>query len=68
MESETRWELSWKRPENLPYPKVWHRFEAVSRKTGCKYKIKIQDIPENRYEEAINLNEAYMDRCEPLFT
>lgn len=68
MESETRWELSWKRPENLPYPKVWHRFEAISKKNGCKYNIKVQDIPPERFEEAEDFNEAYMDRREPIFT
>lgn len=66
MESGIRWDLSWKRPENVPYPKVWHVFETISKKTACKYKIKIQDIPPDRFDECIHFMETNFDRIEPI--
>jgi len=38
--------LSWKRPENIPFPNVWHRFQITSNE-GLILTVKIQDaIPE----------------------
>lgn len=48
--------IQWKRPaENeIQYPNVWYRFETKSR-DGHTYKIRIQDLTEDRFDEAIDL-------------
>lgn len=57
--------LKWRRPDNIPWPKVWHRFEARS-KSGQMYRIKIQDIPEDRYDEVLDFMETEFDKNEPI--
>lgn len=44
----------WKRPDNVPYPKVWLEFTAKESKNSDRMvKYWIQDIPENRFDDAI---------------
>lgn len=50
-----------KRPENLPYPKVWHTFKA---KDGSSYEIK--DLPAEQFEEAVQLMTQNYLTDEPL--
>ena len=64
-DSEDNCYLTWNRPNDVPYPNVWHVYEAVS-KEGIKYKIKIQDIPLDRSSEAIDFMETYFDYNEPI--
>lgn len=65
MDELMKLKLSWKRPPNMPWPKTWHRFEATS-KNGIVYKIKIQDIPPNRFEDVVNFMAAEYSKREPI--
>lgn len=53
--------LLWKRSlSEVPYPKVWVEFTQKLSKTSDKLvKYNIQDLPEERIEEAI----AHMTKC-----
>lgn len=57
--------LSWKRPENIPFPNVWYRFKSRS-KNGKSCNIKIVDLTPDRYEEAIQFMVKYFLMDEPL--
>lgn len=44
----------WKRPEHLPYPSVWLRFKAKKSKDSDELvDYRVQDLPEERFEEAL---------------
>ncbi|EAT34933.1 AAEL012867-PA [Aedes aegypti] len=46
--------MVWKRPAEVPYPKVWHRFQAKgSQEDGQLEWYTVQDLPEDRFEDAI---------------
>lgn len=42
-----------KRLETVPYPNIWHRFKAQDCDSDKIVNYIIQDIPEDRFEEAI---------------
>lgn len=44
---------NWKRPESVPFPSVWSRFEGKREINGKIPKFWIQDIPEDMFELAI---------------
>lgn len=47
-------EVPWVRPDNVPYPNVWLTFEAKESKKSDKIvKYIIQDMPEDRFEDAM---------------
>lgn len=59
---------NWVRPlDKVPYPNVWLEFEAKESKDSDKLvKYRIQDLPEDRFDDAIqHMNENYMPD-EPL--
>lgn len=45
--------MVWKRPENVPYPKVWHTFQAKDTDSDRLVSYRVQDLPEERFDEAI---------------
>uniref|UniRef100_A0A182K8G5 N-acetyltransferase domain-containing protein n=1 Tax=Anopheles christyi TaxID=43041 RepID=A0A182K8G5_9DIPT len=45
--------MTWKRPENVPYPFVWHTFQAKDTESDQLVTYQVQDLPEERFEEAI---------------
>lgn len=45
--------MVWKRPENVPYPTVWHTFQAKDTDSDRLVTYRVQDLPEERFEEAI---------------
>lgn len=47
--------LKWKRPENVPFPSVWSRFEGRREINGKIPKFWVQDVPEERFEEAAEM-------------
>ncbi|XP_031628611.1 uncharacterized protein LOC116344280 [Contarinia nasturtii] len=61
--------LTWKRPEHVvPFPHEWHTFTAKSihnPKEEVEYIIK--DIPEDRYDEVVDLMALYILKYEPLY-
>lgn len=42
-----------KRPSNIPYPNVWHRFQLKDPNSGELVHYRIQDLTSNRYEDAV---------------
>ena len=58
--------LKWSRPANVPYPNVWLRFKAKDLDSDELVEYRIQDVPEDQIEEAIErLTEFYIPD-EPL--
>ena len=59
-------ELKWLRPSSVAFPSFWHRFQARDSVTDNLVEYRVQDLPEDRYEEAIQfMTENYMPN-EPL--
>lgn len=52
----------WVRPGNVPFPTVWLTFEAKeSKESNRRAKFIVQDLPEDRSEDAIrHMTECYM--------
>lgn len=60
--------LQWVRPfDTVPYPNVWLEFEAKESKNSDKLvKYRIQDLPEDRFDDAIqHMRENFLED-EPL--
>lgn len=45
--------FNWTRPNHLPYPNIWLKFKARDVQTDSLVDYSIQDIPEDRFDEAI---------------
>lgn len=58
--------LKWKRPSGVEYPKVWRTFRAQSRHTNESVEYCIQDLPESRFDDAIEFMAQIFCRIEPL--
>uniref|UniRef100_A0A182Y8Q0 N-acetyltransferase domain-containing protein n=1 Tax=Anopheles stephensi TaxID=30069 RepID=A0A182Y8Q0_ANOST len=57
--------MSWKRPDNVPYPSVWHTFQAKDTESDQLVTYRVQDLPEDRFEEAIAHMMEYFVYDEP---
>lgn len=57
--------ISWSRPTTVPFPNVWHRFESRSKNEKI-YKIRIEDLTPDRYEETLEFMMKYYFTEEPL--
>lgn len=59
--------LQWTRPATPLFPTVWIEFEAKESKDSDKLvKYRIQDLPENRFDDAVQHLKEYYLRDEPL--
>lgn len=61
----------WKRPDSVRFPYIWGEFEAKKRNDGNEsvaLKYSIQDLPEDKYEEAVKLMAHYYVRNEPIYS
>ncbi|XP_059619201.1 uncharacterized protein LOC132263452 [Phlebotomus argentipes] len=58
--------IKWKRSSDVPFPSVWHRFSAKDPKSGETVQFRIQDLPEERYGEAIDMMVEHFLRDEPM--
>lgn len=47
----------WKRPENVPFPSIWHTFMTKENNNFVKYIV--QDLPENRFNDAVKFMTKY---------
>lgn len=59
-------ELKWKRPAVTEYPKIWRTFTAKNAQTSELVEYRIQDLPEERFEDAIEFMAQIFCRLEPL--
>ncbi|KAK7603288.1 hypothetical protein V9T40_003287 [Parthenolecanium corni] len=58
--------LAWTRPNNVPYPNIWEKFEVKS-KDGQTYKLQIEDVTPDRYDEFLDFMYVNYD-CRELLT
>lgn len=65
MEGLPEIKATWERPADVKFPSVWHRFETKP-KDGKVYKIRIEDLTEERTAEAIEFLMKYYFPEEPL--
>ncbi|XP_058456531.1 uncharacterized protein LOC131433925 [Malaya genurostris] len=56
----------WKRPGEIPFPKVWHTFQARDPKTKQNVTYRVQDLPPDRLEDAVNHMCKYFLCDEPI--
>ena len=57
--------LSWKRSSEIDFPQVWSRFETKNQ-DGSIVEYRIQDLPEERFHEAIYFMQRYHMESEVL--
>ncbi|XP_052866387.1 uncharacterized protein LOC128272593 [Anopheles cruzii] len=60
--------MPWERPATVPYPNVWWTFEAPDpdREDGGLVKYRVEDLTEDRYEDAVQLYTDHFVDDEPL--
>ncbi|XP_055617018.1 uncharacterized protein LOC129762608 [Toxorhynchites rutilus septentrionalis] len=56
----------WKRPDGFPYPQVWRRFQVRDPLTGELEAYRVQDLPPERFEDAIDHMCNHFLRDEPI--
>lgn len=47
--------LQWVRPSDSPYPRVWITFKERDLNSDQMVEYRIQDVPESRFGDTINL-------------
>lgn len=64
---------SWKRPDHVPFPHIWHTFQArdptAEAASGDHHRLinyRVQDLPPERVEDAIRHMCAHFVRDEPI--
>lgn len=61
--------MSWKRPENIAHPQVWIRFMAPdSDQNGKLVEYRVQDLPEERFADAIDFMSGYYLESSPMIS
>lgn len=59
--------FAWKRPLGVvPYPNVWLKFSAKSKNSDISVNFRVQDLPEDRFEDAIAFMKKIYIAGEPL--
>lgn len=59
-------EERFRRPDSVPFPSVWCRFNGRKEINGVIPKFWIQDIPEDQFEEVVNFMVEGFVNDEPL--
>lgn len=59
--------LIWKRPESSGYPKVWHTFQAKDVDSDKLVDYTIEDLPESKFDEALEILIEYFCKGEPMW-
>lgn len=58
--------LKWTRPQTTEYPKIWKTFFAPDLNSEKIVEYRIQDLPENRFEDAIKHMVSNYLKDEPI--
>uniref|UniRef100_A0A1B0GJK5 Uncharacterized protein n=1 Tax=Lutzomyia longipalpis TaxID=7200 RepID=A0A1B0GJK5_LUTLO len=58
--------MTWTRPENVAFPQVWLTFKAKDPDTGKIVKYRVQDLPEDRFDEVLYLMSTVFRRDETM--
>lgn len=54
-------ELKWNRPDDVPFPNVWHRFLAKDLNSDELVEYRIEDLTEDRFDDAFqNMKENFI--------
>ncbi|XP_055310814.1 uncharacterized protein LOC129573785 [Sitodiplosis mosellana] len=56
----------WKRPNTIAFPKVWHTFQARDLDSDELIEYRIQDLPLDRFDEALEHMNANYNQDEPI--
>lgn len=51
--------MSFKRPQNLEFPTVYYKFKAKSNDNNEIIQYRVQDLPDDRFEEALEMVKNY---------
>lgn len=62
----SKMQLSWRRPSNVPFPCTWHTFKAKDVDSDGLVDYTVEDLPEERNDEAIQHMIEYYLHGEPL--
>ncbi|KAK7590896.1 hypothetical protein V9T40_002509 [Parthenolecanium corni] len=65
MEEVYQYSFKWSRPATIPFPHVWHRFQAKS-STGKSFNFRIEDLTPDRHNEAWKFMAQYFFVDEPI--
>ncbi|XP_053681713.1 uncharacterized protein LOC128732481 [Sabethes cyaneus] len=57
---------SWTRPVDVSHPRVWHTFEARDPNGNRLVRYRVQDLPDDRVDEAIEHMKTFFLRDEPM--
>jgi hypothetical protein len=60
--------MNFKRPENIPFPQVYHTFKARDKDTEKLIEYRIQDLPEEFFDKAIEMYATQFLPDEPMCT
>lgn len=66
MSSQKALNLAWKRPKSSEFPKVWHTFKAKDIGSDELVEYRVQDLPESRFEDALDFMVPILSKSEPL--
>lgn len=58
--------LTWRRPETSEFPKIWSTFKAKDIDSDELVEYRIQDLPESRFEDALDFLVEILSKSEPL--
>lgn len=59
-------DLIWKRPNSKEFPKIWRTFKVKELNSDEFVEYKIQDLPESRFDEAVDFMVEIFCSDEPL--
>lgn len=60
-------DFKWKRPENIPFPTVWLKFQAKDLTSDDLVEYRVQDLPVERHDEVMELMTSYFLEDESMF-
>ncbi|XP_065079162.1 uncharacterized protein LOC135702089 [Ochlerotatus camptorhynchus] len=61
-----RFKMVWKRSADVPFPKVWHRFQAKAPDSDLLVWYSVQDLPVERFQDAVQHMKRHFARDEQL--
>lgn len=59
-------DLKWKRPESAEFPRIWTTFKAKDKDSDELVEYRIQDLPESKFDEALEFLAHNYCRDEPI--
>lgn len=65
MENVFQYAFKWTRPTTIPFPYIWHRFQAKS-STGKSINARIEDLTPDRHDEVWTFFVQHYFHDEPI--